>query len=71
LKNTFLVRKYKANGKPFLIEVSGDEWKEIIVKNKSLPAEDRRYFIAHCIKESDGIDRMYMYMLEMLCCIVL
>ena len=60
LKNTFLIRDYKTDGTPCLVEVSGDEWKKIIIQNTLLPIEERRYFIADCIEESDYIDRMYM-----------
>lgn len=58
MKNTYLIRKYKQNGDSYLVEVSGDTWKKIIARNKLLPKEEKRYFIADCIKESDGVDRM-------------
>lgn len=60
MKNTYLARHFKENGKAYLVEVTGDEWKKIITANKTLPVEERRYFIAHCIEEPDGIDRMYI-----------
>ena len=60
MKNKFLIRDYKTDGTPCLVEVSGDEWKKIIIQNTLLPIEERRYFIADCIVESDYIDRMYM-----------
>ena len=60
MKNTFLIRNYKTDGTPCLVEVSGDEWKKIIIQNTLLPIKERRYFIADCIEESGYIDRMYM-----------
>lgn len=60
MKTTYLIRKYKKNGDAYLVEVSGDTWKKIIARNKSLPKEERRYFITDRIRESDGVDRMFI-----------
>lgn len=60
MKNTYLVKKQNDNGMFVLEEVSGTQWIEIVKRNKSLPKEQKRYFISDCIEESDGIDRMYI-----------
>lgn len=60
MKCTYLIRKYKHNGGLCLVEVSGDTWKKIIARNKSLPKEEKRYFITDRIMEADGEDRMYI-----------
>jgi hydroxymethylpyrimidine pyrophosphatase-like HAD family hydrolase len=60
LKNTYLAKKQNDDGMFVLEEISGEQWREIVQRNKSLSKEQKRYFISDCIEESDDIDRMYI-----------
>ena len=60
MKNTYLVRVINSDNKTHLEEISVHEWRQIVVANKELPKEERRYFIVSKIPTADGADRMYI-----------
>ena len=58
MKNTFLMNKIHEDGGAALCVVTAEEWLDAVKENRSLPPEQRRYFISDCIEEGDTIDRM-------------
>lgn len=60
MKNTFLIRKQNEKGETALTEVSASEWFSLIEKNRRLPKQQQRYFIADCIDDGHGIDRIFI-----------
>lgn len=57
--NTFLVFKDTNAEEKELVIATAEEWDAILEKNRTLPREERRFFIEHVIKESNYIDTMY------------
>ena len=58
MKNTFLMNKIHEDGGAALCVVTAEEWLDAVKENRSLPPEQRRYFISDCIEEGDTFDRM-------------
>lgn len=53
-----LMNKIHEDGGAALCVVTAEEWLDAVKENRSLPPEQRRYFISDCIEEGDTIDRM-------------
>lgn len=58
--NTFLVFKDTNAEEKELVIATAEEWNAILEKNRTLPREERRFFIENVIKESDYTDTMYI-----------
>ena len=64
MKVTYLIKKGNERGRSSnspcddsaLIQVSGEEWHNIVLRNKNLPKEQRRYFIKDIIADDGDCD---------------
>ena len=56
MKTTYLVRKTPGDSSSVLIEITKDEWHQMIEKNRGLPVSERRLFIADIIAEGKRYD---------------
>ena len=60
MKNTFLVFNDPTNPKSGLHVASIQEWDQILKRNKTLPREQRRFFITDAFEDCGEIDCMYI-----------
>ena len=60
MKNTFLVLNDPKNPKSGLRVATLAEWDQILKKNKTLPREQRRFFIMAAFEDCGEIDCMYI-----------
>ena len=60
MSNIYLARVASGPMAGTLESISLEEWVAILRKNKTLPAEAKRYFIIDCIIEDEQLDRMYI-----------
>lgn len=60
MKSTFLVFVDPSDPKAGLRVASLQEWDQILKKNKTLPREERRFFIADAFEDCGVIDCMYI-----------
>ena len=60
MKITYLIKKETNSGDASLIEVTKEEWLEIIKQNENLPKDQQRYFIRDVITEGSDLDVMVM-----------
>ena len=58
MKITFLVNQVQPDGSVCLCVASYEEWMAVLSANKSLPAENQRYFIRDCIEDDGELDWM-------------
>jgi len=58
MKITYLVKKKQEDGSMRLAVVSHQEWRAVVEKNKTLPAEQKRYFILDYIPDGSDMDKM-------------
>jgi len=58
MKITYLVKKQQEDGSMRLAVVSHQEWRVVVEKNKTLPAEQKRYFILDYILDGSDMDKM-------------
>jgi len=62
MKRTYLVRSNQEN--QALVNVSGEEWYQLLNENSHLPKEQRRYFIRDVIIEDEIYDTIVMEVSE-------
>ena len=60
MQNIYLARVTTGPMSGTLKCISLEEWVAILRKNKTLPAESKRYFIIDCIIEDEELDRMFI-----------
>lgn len=58
MKITYLAYTKQPDKSTRLSVVSYDEWKQVVQKNRMLPAEKRRYFITDCFHDAGTLDCM-------------
>jgi hypothetical protein len=58
VKTTYLLNKTRSDGTSKLSVATYEEWISVVEANKSLPAEQQRYFIIDCITDGQDVDRM-------------
>jgi len=60
MKTTYLVRMTEGPEAGSLRLATGEEWFEIVKRNKELPPEQQRYFITDIIVDNGTTDRMFI-----------
>lgn len=55
MKITYLAYTKQPDKSTRLSVVSYDEWKQVVQKNRMLPAEKRRYFVTDCFQDADTL----------------
>ena len=60
MKTTVLICKDPSVEKGELIVATHDQWDSILKKNRTLPREQRRFFICDAFEDSGEIDRMFI-----------
>ncbi len=60
MKTTYLVRMTEGPEAGSLRLATGEEWLEIVKRNKELPPEQQRYFITDIIVDNGTTDRMFI-----------
>ena len=57
-RTKYLAKKVNQNGETTLVQITVNEWKEIIKQGKNLPVNQRRHFISDEIEEEFYIDQL-------------
>lgn len=60
MKTTYLLYKETSTGKKELVIATREEWNSILATNRTLPREQRRFFIESKIREGNSWDRMFI-----------
>ena len=60
MKNTFLVFNDQTNPTSGLHVATPQEWNQILKRNKTLPRDQRRFFIKDAFEDFGEIDCMYI-----------
>lgn len=60
MKTTYLVYKETNSGKKELVVATREEWNSILATNRTLPREQRRFFIESRIREGNTWDCMFI-----------
>ena len=60
MKNTYLIYKDINADKKELIVATKEQWNQVLKTNRTLPREQRRFFVCDSFEDCGEIDRMFI-----------